>query len=188
MANFGIQNKRFTIYDGMAARGVFASNPANVGAVNEQGEQIYRGPVEYPKMFYHPTGEEEVIRHGTWEDTKLGPKYLGEQTAIISRMAKSEEEEKILVGEGWHDHPAKAIIAGNKIRSAEGKPLRPVPPMGSDVRAKELASEVSGLQAELERLKAQLAERDAAERKGVAQALGPTRSPSGARMPESRSA
>jgi hypothetical protein len=137
---------RFTIYDAMEARGDFRRNPANVGAVDSEGLATYRGPVQYPQMFYHPEGltrvtvpAERVQIGGEW-------KSVGEQREIIWQIANNAAEAAKLAEAGWHDHPAKAIKASG----------RPAPSMG-------VGEQVKDLQSEIDRLKAELAARDAEE-------------------------
>lgn len=102
------RGKRFTIYDQMEERGVFAANPANADSQNEQGEPLYKGPVEYPKMLYHPHGELYVAIPAMPEVTPFGPRMLNEQKRLITKVIGSKEEELEALQEGWHDHPQKA--------------------------------------------------------------------------------
>ena|ERR1700734_2989417 len=131
------RNQRFTIYDYMETRGVFASNPANADSMSETGEPLYRGPQEYPKMFYHPTGEERITIPAEIILTPVGPKAVSEQKEIIHKVALNEEEAQALIDEGWHDHPARALKAGG----------REAPAMSSDQRIKDLETELARLQA-----------------------------------------
>ena len=114
MATFRARNKRMTIYDAMEAQGVFASNPANADSMDEQGHALYKGPVEYPKMFYHPTGLKREVKPGELISTPIGPKVVGQLFELISKSAAGPEEEAELRAEGWHDHPAKAIAASGE--------------------------------------------------------------------------
>ena len=132
--------KRFTIYDMMQAKGVFAANSANPDSRTADGQVLYEGPVEYPKMFYHPEGLERIIQQGEVIETAYGPKVVGELRETICVEAKNAEDEKRLRADGWHDHPGDAAGAAGK----------PVPPRSS-------AEHVSKLESELERLKAELA-------------------------------
>lgn len=143
-----------TIFHMMEARGVFSSNPANSYAVDEvEGTSLYKGPVEYPKMFYHPTGETHVLVEAqplvnpvTGEPIldRNGEQILrGEQREIIWQLAHSEDEEEDLRAEGWHDHPALAISAGGGT----------APAMSSDQRIKDLEAQLARTQTELARAK-----------------------------------
>ena len=76
------QNNRYTVYDMLDAKGHFDTNPANPGARNDAGDAIYAGPVEFPKMFYHPQGETRVTAPGEIIVTPLGPKQVGQQFEI----------------------------------------------------------------------------------------------------------
>lgn len=100
---------RFTIYDAMENNGVFSSNPANPGSRDNDGNALYVGPVEYPKMMYHPDGEERVIVPVEIVVTPLGPREHNEQKELIHKIVNSVEEEAELRAEGWFDHPAKAV-------------------------------------------------------------------------------
>lgn len=113
--------KRFTIYDMMEERGVFTSNPANPNSRDAEGLALYKGPVEYPKMFYHPEGEERVLVPGSTE--VLPGNRLVEvppQKELISTVANNLEEEEELRAAGWHDHPAYAMAAAGKPMPAVG--------------------------------------------------------------------
>lgn len=103
------QKNRFTIYDAMENSGVFASNAANAGSRDNDGNALYIGPVEYPKMLYHPEGEERVVVPAEIIMTPLGAKEVNEQKELINKTVNSVEEEAVLVAEGWLDHPAKAV-------------------------------------------------------------------------------
>jgi len=92
----------------MEAKGLFDTNPANASSPQ------YQGPVEYPKMFYHPQGKKRVIQKAELLNTPFGPQRVGEQFEIISRVARSQEEEDRLLTAGWHDHPSKAIAASGE--------------------------------------------------------------------------
>ena len=132
----------FTVYHVMEARGVFDSNPANAGAVDQaEGTPLYKGPVEYPKMFYHPQGEEKILTPGeVVVDPIQGPIRVGQLREIINQVANTPEDEKRLRDEGWHDHPSKALTAAGK----------EAPPISSQ-------QHIDDLQAQLDRLTAQLA-------------------------------
>lgn len=133
------RNQRYTVYDVMEARGAFRSNPANPDSMDEDGRRLYAGPQRYPKMFYHPKGEERITRPADVMVTPMGPKLVGEERQIITKIAKNEEEEKKLRTEGWHDHPAKAIAAGG----------RDAPPISSAEHIKSLEEQIAELQRQL---------------------------------------
>ena len=103
--------QRFTIYDVMDHKGVFDTNPANPQSVNQDGESIYSGPVEFPKMLYHPEGLTRITVPAEMIVTPMGPKLVGEQREIIHRVVNSRVEEESLLAQGWHQHPARAISA-----------------------------------------------------------------------------
>lgn len=52
--------------------------------------------------------------------TPYGPKEVGEQRELVSRVVQDSEEEEVLRAEGWHDHPAKAIAASGQTPPAVG--------------------------------------------------------------------
>ena len=120
---------RFTVYDAMDAAGYFATNPANANARDKDGRGLYKGPVKFPMMLYHPQGELRVSVQGTRERTSWGTvEMFGEQTELISREVRSEEELTEALDEGWHKHPAKAIRAANESwRKERGLPALAVP-------------------------------------------------------------
>lgn len=102
---------RFTIYDAMENSGFFASNPANPGSRDNDGNALYTGPVEFPKMLYHPEGEQKIVVPAEIITTPLGPKEVGEQKQLIHKIVGSQAECDEALASGWHDHPAKAIEA-----------------------------------------------------------------------------
>jgi len=129
---------RFTIYDVMESQGVFEANPAN--AVSSD----YKGPVQYPKMFYHPEGKEIIVQRAEILATPMGPERVGEMKQIISRAANDADEEAALRELGWHDHPAKAMKAAGK----------EMPPTVSIGREEELEARIAALTRELAAAKA----------------------------------
>lgn len=129
--------QRFTIYDMMEQKGVFEANPANVDARDSEGNSTYLGPVAYPKMLYHPTGERRVTVPTEIISTPFGPKEVGQQTEIIWQLVRNAEDEKKLTDAGWHFHPARAIAAAGGV----------APPLSADQRIKELEAQLAALQA-----------------------------------------
>jgi len=111
-------NKVYSIYHSMEDRGVFEKNPANVQSVDNDGNSLYRGPVEYPKMLYHPRGETQTIFQGVMVvDVKSGqpilgpdglPRFTGTQVGIKNRIVQNAEEEAELLAQGWHHTEAQA--------------------------------------------------------------------------------
>lgn len=126
------RQNRFTIYDAMEAKGVFDSNPANQFAKDSTGLPIYKGPVEYPKMLYHPKGEERVSKPAEAISTPFGPKMVGEERRLIFRTVENEEEEKELLKAGWHRHPKDAVRARAKAQGVE-LPAEPMTPQESEM-------------------------------------------------------
>ncbi len=117
-------SKRYSIYDVMEDKGVFEANPANVYAINHEKQSLYKGPVEYPKMFYHPTGEEQVINPGTTELITGQYVVMGRLLETKWKLANNKEEEKQLRKDGWHDHPSLAAVAGGKASPVIASPER----------------------------------------------------------------
>lgn len=112
--------KRFTIYDAMEANGAFDKNSANATARDAvSGRGTYARQL-YPKMFYHPKGEEREITPGEWVSTPMGNKLVGRQTELIYAIAENATDERQLRAQGWHDHPAKAMKAAGKEAPATG--------------------------------------------------------------------
>lgn len=136
-------SRRFTIYDMMEDKGVFDQNPANPTARGSDGLSIYKGPVQYPKMLYHPTGEQRILAPAEAISTPFGPKLVGEQKAIIHRVVADAEEEASLAAEGWHQTPRDAMLARAKT-TGEVVPHLPSVPQSQEAK-------------ELEELKKQLA-------------------------------
>ena len=111
-------NSVYSIYHNMDDRGVFDSNPANAQAVNNDGFSIYKGPVEYPKMLYHPQGKLKVVFQGLLvTDPKSGeamldkegnPRYTGTQVVVEHVVVASEAEAAPYIAEGWHETEAAA--------------------------------------------------------------------------------
>jgi hypothetical protein len=132
--------KRFTIYDAMEAAGHFDSNPANTYATDSVTKQSIYRKAEYPKMLFHPKGEERVSVPAEEIMTPFGPKKIGEQRELIHQVVNSPSEEQRLLADGWHPHPADAIGARTGI----------APERSSD-------ETISKLMAELEAKKAELA-------------------------------
>lgn len=114
MPAYTARENRFTVYDVMERKGVFRDNPANAESPL-YGEV---GPVEYPKMMYHPEGAERVVEPAHQEQTNLGIITIPARTEMISRVVKDQKEEEVLASEGWHAHPADAVEASGKPRPA----------------------------------------------------------------------
>lgn len=136
-----------TIYDAMEQKGVFRSNPANVDAIGDDGIPMYK-KANFPRMYYHPKGEQEVYEKSVMQITPWGPQPSPERKRLITRVAKDEAEGADLEAEGWWRHPAQA----DAVR--EGKP---VPETPEEASARVQRGKDDRI-AELEKL---LAERDA---------------------------
>ena len=158
----GGRNARFSIYDKMELQGAFADNVANVGARDKEGRPIYAGPVNYPKMYYHPLAEERVTAPGIPQHTAFGAIMTNVHKEIIDRVVNSEAEEAEAIEEGWHDHPAKAIAAA----IAAGVRKGVAPPISSGAR-------IESLEKEIERLTRELAASKTASPKAEAKSKSP---------------
>lgn len=141
------RHNRFTVYDMMEAKGAFASNPANSDAQGPNGEVLYKGPVEFPKMLYHPDGDEKITVPAEVISTPFGPQKVGEQREIISQIVADAESEAKLVAAGWHLHPAQAIQAAIDAGTRTGV----APPISSDARIKFLEDQLAASQRELDK-------------------------------------
>lgn len=134
----------FTVFDLMEKKGFFSSNPANVNSQGPDRQPLYKGPVQYPKMLYHPKGETRVTVPAEIISTPFGPKAVGEQRQIIDKIVESPQEEAVLKKLGWLDHPAKSIHAGGGA----------APALTSPERIATLEEQVAALMAELAEAKA----------------------------------
>lgn len=132
-----VKDKRFTIYDMMEAKGLFEANPAN------QSSQHYKGPIRFPKMLYHPKGEEIITVQAEVISTPLGPKEVGEQREIVHMVVNTPNELKAALDDGWHEHPADAIEASGK----------KAPPKGAGAVVSAQEKEIARLNEELEELR-----------------------------------
>lgn len=152
----------FTIYDLMEKKGVFRINPANRDAYDKDTRQsLYRGPVQFPKMLYHPEGATRVTVPAEVISTPFGPQRVGEQRELVSKIVESPEEETVLKKLGWLDHPAKAIYAGlTEEQKAAGIGA---PPISSEETIKSLEDQVKELLAQLEAAKGSVAVDDGHE-------------------------
>ncbi len=151
-----MSKNRFTIYDAMGKAEFFSSNPANPGAKSKVDQSdISEWPIQYPKMLYHPEGEERVSVPAEIITTPLGPKSVGEQRELIHKIVNNKVEEDEAVAAGWHDHPAKAIrtriealIASSTFSDKETAALlKKIPAMGSASRIQDLEREIARLTA-----------------------------------------
>lgn len=147
-----------TIYGVMERRGVFASNPANVGATSEDGQNLYLGPQPYPKMLYHPQGEMRVLVRGELVKDVAGDVHLvGQQTEIIHRVVANRKEHEELRKLGWHDHPAKALEARAALHPSEGIVI---PQISAGARIGSLEDENALLKRQLAALQAKMEQRE----------------------------
>lgn len=152
------RENQFTVYDVLEKKGYFRYNPANRDSIDRENRKPNYQKAEYPKMLYEPEGKQRITVPAEIMTTAFGPRKVGEQREIISKIVNSPEEEAELRAKGWHDLPAKAIAAAQD-------PERPVPPISSEERTRDLEAEIQALQAELAQSKANEKQLEAASTK-----------------------
>lgn len=135
-----------TVFHVMEEKGYFERNPANSDARDQTtGESIFKGPVAYPRMLYHPKGAEKIIVPAEIIVTPMGPQRVGEQRELVYKIVRDEGEEKDLRLAGWHATPGAAVRARLAI---EGKDLGLAPPKTQEETIAELNAMIAKLQAE----------------------------------------
>ena len=174
---------RFTIFDVLEQKGYFEANPANPQSRDKtDGRALYTGPVEYPKMLYHPTGQERVIVPAEVIQTPLGPKEVGEQRELVWQIVDSAAADAEAQAEGWWDHPSKAIrkrvellIEANPHFSEKerAKLLKAIPVMSSDTRIRDLEAEIARLTASRDSERSQREAEQEVRAESVAKPLQP---------------
>jgi hypothetical protein len=112
MAVYTHRNKRLSRFDLMEQSGAFAKNPANPDSISEDGVPLYKGPLPYPKMMYHPQGEKHEISPGEMALIRGKEVVVGQLFELIYRVVENEEEEAAARAEGWWDTPGESIVAG----------------------------------------------------------------------------
>lgn len=150
---------RFTIFDRMEERGDFMDNKANVYATDGNGAPIYEKQ-EYPKMLYDPEGREEEYVSSREEMVNGRLVVIPAKKRIITKIARTEAEEKELLAKGWFTHPAKAVFARTGV----------MPPVGSNERIADLEAKLAEMQKEKDEMAALIAA--SANKKAGQQARG----------------
>lgn len=146
-----------TVFDRMAAKGIFRQNPANADSIDPAtGQPGYAGPVPFPKMLYHPNGKTRITTQAEVIATPFGPKAINEQRALITMTVNNEAELAKALKDGWHEHPSDSVAAGFTEEEIAAGAIAP---------PKSAASRISTLEAELEKMRKELA----AARAGVIQ-------------------
>jgi len=56
----------------------------------------------YPKMLYHPMGEQEIENQGQMENMPWGPELRNRTYRVKTALAVDKEAEVKLLNEGWH--------------------------------------------------------------------------------------
>ncbi len=148
----------FTIYDRMEENGVFEANPANPGARDAQGRQLYKGPVAFPRMVYHPEGHYMIATPGEAVATPFGPKWVGERRELINKIVETQAEYDEAKASGWLDKPAESAAKNSDRLTANEITLKALPaaPAGGS-NAEALAGQLSAQAREIADLKAKLA-------------------------------
>lgn len=101
-----------TVYDRLAAKGEFSKNPANDGARDPlSGETLYKGPVPYPKMMYHPEGKRRQTSPSVTVPGPAGPTVIPAQSELITKVVNNKVEFEEAKLAGWHDHPSDSYWA-----------------------------------------------------------------------------
>lgn len=131
------RRNRYTVYDVMDDRGVFDANPANAQS------PLYKGPVPFPRMLYHPKGEMRVTQKAEVLRGPYGPEKVGEQREIVHKTVHNQEELDEALLEGWHMHPAQAMAAAGL----------DAPAMFPEGHVKSLEDQIKALNAQLAQAK-----------------------------------
>jgi hypothetical protein len=147
----------FTIYDKMEDDGYFEANAANVGSRDAQGRRLYKGPVEYPRMVYHPEGLHKITTAGRPEATPFGPIMVGEQREVVNMLVDDEPSYKMAKDEGWFDTPAESIAKNPKRLTAGELSLANVPLASAPTSVE---TELAAAQRKIADLEAKLADAD----------------------------
>lgn len=136
-----------TVYDRMAAKGIFRQNPANRDAIDPLTGQANYQPADFPKMLYHPKGKRRITNPAEMVNTPFGPQRNNEQTELINKIVKNEAELDAALKEGWHLHPSDAVAAG--FSPADIEAGLQAPPKSAASRMTELEKEIARLHREL---------------------------------------
>lgn len=108
------KNAIFSVYHALDENGYFDGGEKFPGNPANSGHQDYKGPVEYPRMFYHPKGEMRITQPAEIIMTPIGPKAVNEHKELIAAIAENEADGKRFREAGWHDTPAKAEAAAGR--------------------------------------------------------------------------
>ena len=125
----------YSVFHRMDENGVFEANPANAGARDVNGLSLYKGPVEFPKMLYHPEGKFRVVNEGIVQtDPRTNMPLRDEQgnvirtgriEEVINQVVETPEQEADLLAQGWHKTPAEALRKASHpgVKAPEKTPL-----------------------------------------------------------------
>lgn len=151
------RKKIFTIFDRMEENGVFDENPANRGARDKQGRQLYKGPVAFPKMVYHPEGHFAIVTPAEAIATPFGAKMVGERRDLVNKIVHDEEEYAEAHAAGWLDTPAAALAKNPGRLTAAEIAAKALPDAPSGSAAEAAAGALAAKDREIAELKAKLA-------------------------------
>ena len=109
----------YSVYHRMDEKGIFETNPANADAKDINGLSLYKGPVEFPKMLYHPEGKLRVVNEGIVQtdprtnmplrDEHNNVIRTGRVEEVINVLIETAEQEADFLAQGWHRTPAEAL-------------------------------------------------------------------------------
>lgn len=139
------RQRRFTVYDALDANGYFSGNPANADSTAADGRSLYAGPVEFPKMLYHPTGDRKITVEAEIIVTPLGPKAVGQQMELVSVIVADAAEEARYIADGWHTTPRASLAAAGLAE----------PEVSAESRLADANATIARMQLEVQQLKAQ---------------------------------
>ena len=141
-----------TVYDRMRAKGMFSSNPANEGSRDPNtGESLYKGPVPFPKMLYHPQGKKRVTSPEVVVPGPAGATTVPAQYEIINKIVQNKAEYEEALKAGWQEHPADSFWAG---LSEEERQYVEKPAKSAQTRINSLEQQLEDMRKELAAAKA----------------------------------
>lgn len=105
------QPQMFGVYHQMERAGIFADNPNNRGAIDDDGRDAYV-KAQFPQMVYHPEGLHRITVPAEVRMTPFGPEKVGEHTELINKTVKNQQELDAAMEEGWWLSPNKAEAKG----------------------------------------------------------------------------
>lgn len=141
-----------TVYDRMAAKGYFRNNPANIDSRDpNSGESIYKGPIAYPKMLYHPEGKKRVMSPEVTVPGPAGSQVVPATYEIVNKIVKNKAEFDEAKALGWHEHPSDAFWAS---LTEEEQLIVERPAKSAQTRISTLEQQLEDMRKELEAARA----------------------------------